>query len=946
MQINPLNQLYKDFLTILDEAVIKFSSKADSQDTIDIRRDADRYITAYMGEDTFETYYKYDIPVIMEVMGLKNESEAEYYRENRKAIPYSKQNMLLIKQRNYIVDNYVEKNNYYRMLNGLPDYNSSPLDYIYVDENVCNMYNIPIDVPLHELDASYISLLSSSGYLDDVIKNNPTKLYLKYIGSNKIDIASARKANAFALIRVPSNISETLLSSFTLIYEQCREYFMTCIYIPEYRQTINYYDNFIGLCIMIMTIQQVLARVIKNTMDRDFFDPYCCKLLFNAYGVPYNSSLDSNTRLRLVQNLNLLVQNKGTSKVVYDIGSILGYSKIELYKYYLMKVRQFDSRGVPMTYYKDIEKTTPDYEKMYDVYFQKVYIDDQDFYSALTDNNNKVSYAEIVEEDPYWIDDEALMKELYESEYNYVESKYMGVSISYRLSQILLKNIYLLRLLIDKKNDMASVTVDLSKMSSNGLVSVFDAVVALCAMTCKQNGLAGEVVTKFTHVLHVMGFSFEKDFTTIRNEILNNPYLDDSLITYFKNQSTYTADRLNELYDSFLSLYDVLLEKMSTTQDINEYQAYRTFYQSIFYTKENRKVFNVGTEENPIYAETYLEYLKLSNGEIYDVIENTNKDDLYTYIEYITAKLTEVVPKLIQSGSSSGSSNTLEEAFMELIRFFKSYTTDIINMNSIYIFDLKPNTMIRLIEWAHLHKDLSMKDEYYLSYSDKLSYEVKMMYMNTLLYVDKIYNILINIAIETGFTLSDKVNSVTIKSVLNEVSMVNKKIYALIDKMNFVHNDMSIGDYFKLVAKFIVFVGFKLKDSNFYEDKVHHIEANINLNDSLNRITDRIISTHNNMTIDDFIKFIENIEISSNLKLDEILNPNDITLVDKYHLISTLKPEDLLKMSDVEKHSSNLYLNGGSTISQSDTIVEIIKGYERLNDGMKFTDKCFISYSD
>ena len=95
-----------------------------------------------------------------------------------------------------------------------------------------------------------------------------------------------------------------------------------------------------------------------------------------------------------------------------------------------------------------------------------------------------------------------------------------------------------------------------------------------------------------------------------------------------------------------------------------------------------------------------------------------------------------------------------------------------------------------------------------------------------------------------------------------------------------------------------------------------------------------------------FIKFIENIEISSNLKLDEILNPNDITLVDKYHLISTLKPEDLLKMSDVEKHSSNLYLNGGSTISQSDTIVEIIKGYERLNDGMKFTDKCFISYSD
>lgn len=926
MQVNPLNQLYKDFLTILDEAVIKFSYVADKDDTVDMRRDADRYMKAYTQEDTFSTYVRYEPEVLMDVLRL-DESEVTPYYLDKNLIPLSMRELVLAKQRQYIIDNYEEKNDYYRTINGLPPYNSTPLDYIYVDKEMSDLYNIPEGQPIHEVDSAYIALLLNNGYLGKLMEANPDKKYLHYLGNNRVDIVSARRANNFSLLRVPTSITETLLRSFTLIYEQCREYFMTCIYIPEYRQTINMYDNFIGLCIMIMTIQQVLARIIKNTTDRDFFDPYCCKLLFNAYGVPYNANVDPNTRNRLVQNLNMLVKNKGTSKVIYDIGSILGFSKIEIYKYYLMRVRQFNSQGVPMEYYKDSEKTELDYQRMYDVYFQKVYLDDDDFYSALTDTNNKVPYIELVEEDPYWVEDEALMKELYESEYNYVESKYMGVSISYRLTQILLQNIYLLRMIVDKKNEIGSISLDLSKISSNGLVSLFDTVITLCAMTCKQNGLNGELVTKFTHVLYVMGFSFEKDFPLIKQTILEDPYLDDTLIDFFQNPATYTADRINELYDSFINLHDTLVEKMSTTQDINVYHAYKKFYDSIFYTKGNQELFNMGTKDEPIYAETYMDYLKFANPEIHDFIEETKAENMYVYIEYIIAKLMEILPQLSQSGSVMGTSTTLEELFMQLIRFFKSYTTDIVNLSSIYIFDLKPATMVRLIDWAMIHKNMKMQDDLYLAYADNLHYTTKAWYSTALTVADKIHHLMVGMALSEDLHYYDTIYE-HVRLWLNDMFNYNKTLYKMVDVIFHEHNNLTLDDYAQFLESMYLMVGIDLREYvntrkfTIWDDYVVKVEATgrgeLKLTDDqihhsrmlFNEL--KLFNMHDKMDYISRVYGYDNynmmISVVSMMYKMFVMNEYDGVMIDiPHHIQSDSSISDKTKLMDAIKHDITAY---------------------------------------
>ena len=99
------------------------------------------------------------------------------------------------------------------------------------------------------------------------------------------------------------------------------------------------------------------------------------------------------------------------------------------------------------------------------------------------------------------------------------------------------------------------------------------------------------------------------DFAKIREDIINSEYIDSSLEKYFVDTSTYTADRINTVYEDFIALRDFLVEKMRTTQSVQVYHAYKDLYDTVFYTMESREMFNIGTKEHPVYAQTYMEYL-------------------------------------------------------------------------------------------------------------------------------------------------------------------------------------------------------------------------------------------------------------------------------------------------------------------------------------------------
>ena len=58
--INPLANLYNEFLIMLENMVIKYKYKADEYETVEMTRNADTYLDALQKKDTFFTYRDYN----------------------------------------------------------------------------------------------------------------------------------------------------------------------------------------------------------------------------------------------------------------------------------------------------------------------------------------------------------------------------------------------------------------------------------------------------------------------------------------------------------------------------------------------------------------------------------------------------------------------------------------------------------------------------------------------------------------------------------------------------------------------------------------------------------------------------------------------------------------------------------------------------------------------
>lgn len=726
MDINPLNGLYVDFTEIIKKCVIKYDNKANKYETLDITKKAERYISAYLKEDNFYSHMNYNRDFLIK-LGITDTKTLELYEDNRRNIPNKYHDKLLEMQREKIVSEYIEENNYYRMLAGLPDIEDN--DYIFIDDETADINNLDNSKPIHEMSLYDIVLLNEIGYIDKIISDYPDKKYLSYLGNNKIDIITSRRAKNFSVIRIPTSISELMNNTFKIIYEQCREYFTMTIYIHEYSKMYDYYDNFIALCIMVMCMQQIISRTLKNMISREFFDLYCIKLLYEAYNVPFIDALDSSTQRTIVENLNILIQYKSTDKVLYDIASLLGYDRVKIFKYYLMKNRLFDIDGQPIDKTKTIindegeYETVPDYESMYEVYFQKIELKEQDYHKALQSSTNKVQYKEVIEEDPFWWEDDELYKELYEDEYNFKETKYLSMNISYRLTEVMFETVYLIRMLIDKKDEIFNIRLQLPRILGSTEVSLFQTVITLCAMLCKKNNLKGEILTSHSKILHVLGFNFRQDFNTIRNHIHDNEYLDNDMIKYLENMTAYTIESVNNLYNNIKELRDFISEKMAVSDNIHEYRAYVKLYQALYLCEESREMFITEYEDDkPIYANTYMEYLKKTNTELYEFVDTTSVVELTQYVDHIISKMTEIIPTIKYLYVANDANNLIAEALLKLIRFFKSYTTDMIGMNIVYIFDTKALNMLKLIDDIHyIKKTIVTPDSFALTHSDVIN---------------------------------------------------------------------------------------------------------------------------------------------------------------------------------------------------------------------------------
>jgi hypothetical protein len=682
-QMNPLDGVYSEFKKILNTLVIKYSYLAETYETFEIKKEADMYVACKDGTDTFFSYRNYSADELY-AAGITDASKIALYTKDDGylLIPSTYRDTLLQNRRNSIIANYVERNDYYRQLNGLPPINTPKNKFYYIPEEYAVRYGIDKSIPLHEIQDHYnainsgrgdyfISILEGIGYITELIKNNPSDEYLKYIGSSRIQIDMSRKAKNFQLLYVgQKDISNLIHDEFIKAYEQARDYHVSVIFVRTHRNIIPYYDQFIALCIFCMTIELVLNRQFNLGIDRRYYNKSTLKFLYDAYGVPYNMNIDDLTQQTISQTLNLLIQEKSTDKVFYHIANILGFDNLKLHRFYLTKERKFDDYGFPIfattekfnTETGEVE-TIPDYNAMYDVYFQKVELPDTDFTMSYSEVSNRERYDIITDNDPFWWDDENTFNTVWGSEYNFVEAKYLSIGLSYKMTEIMYENILLFKLLMSHKTELDSVTFTLPKIDENLPVTLFDAVILLFCLMAKKHNLAGEIISLPTQVTHVLDYLKNVDSgdenlieTYSFNFDLFKPDNDDghklikvvsdilepedaerfmaysiefTLVNNLSNDDKISA--INTIFNNVKGLSNYLQYLMAKAPDRKTYEVLKTFYNTAYYSREVKSIFTIHENNDDLKrtAKTYFEFLYYYNPKLYSCVFNARYESQY-----------------------------------------------------------------------------------------------------------------------------------------------------------------------------------------------------------------------------------------------------------------------------------------------------------------------------
>lgn len=585
-----LNVFTSNLQKLVLNTEVKYTRRAKEKETLGTRRRGDIYVEAVRGLDNFSSHDTYSKKAIEDANIMINDdgiqrpaSPAEIHQMelNKNFIPKAYRDKVLSNERKIIIDTYVEGNDYYRMLAGLPSVNESSDQYFRLTRSEAKKYHIPYDedesesnqTPIHMLSDEEIFRLKDGGYLSKLIEANPDKRYLKFLGYDRVHIAEAREALNFDILQVnvdiiPDGIYDTYLET----YEECREYFMTILYNTDLGEKYAMYDNFIGLCIMLMTIQRCAAKCFKRGISRDFYDWIFIQNLYDSYNVPFLKSLPMQYHMLIIKNLNRLLQYKSTDKVLFDLCSLLGYSRMVISKYFLVKEHRLDKDEKPLFYYKledsrykncpkcgmdndpnakicmnhtcnqDLTnvkvrgsyRIVEDAEKMYDVYFQAVDIKEENIPLGILDKTNRVDYYETIENDPYWWEDDMVESMKYEEAYSYIESKYISLNYMYKMTEMLFELSYAYRLFIDKYEDIEKWTVKLNRVSDDAYFKLFDVIIYMVALTCKANGFSNYVITTPTMIGHIYGFNFNHEEIKAISDIISNNYgkIDPTIIAY------------------------------------------------------------------------------------------------------------------------------------------------------------------------------------------------------------------------------------------------------------------------------------------------------------------------------------------------------------------------------------------------------------------------------
>lgn len=608
---------------------------------------------------------------------------------------------------------YEELNDYYRMLNGLPGINETKF-----------VYNTDLrwdtTTPVHELSLISRLEMEEAGVLDKLIEANPDAEYLKYCGSKMISVYEARIANRFEILQRNTVDSTTLSDDFDAVYLSCSNLVNSVYYSDAFKKTNVLYENFLAMCILFMTIQTMQYHYLSVDVIRDFYDTESLKYVYDSYSVPFYNEIPLEYHRKIVKNINKLIGYKGSSQVFFDLFDIFN-TNMSIYTYYLTKVHRFDEDGNPEFTIMTDEDGNAILDNNgnpvlspsnYNIAFSRGEIY-QDPALSVADPINRSEYEDIITQDPYWVEDYNVQKVIEDSNFNFNETKYIGVQTTFDLIKISYENAYIFKLIIDNRDATDSITLQWPDLGLN--LSFFNAFIYLAAIVCKYHGYDGLISDKLPYTAAVLGYDFQKSATIIQDSIENNIYLrsNTELKELIRNMKITNANSVDTAFSNIQDIEKLLINGYVNSTTREEFEAYRDLYNTLMTSQIIDEVYK--TSDGTI-AESFSDLLKSQSTELYTRYLNLAEADIENEMTVVIDKLEETLLSLKYSPYSLGidSSNIIENLF-RIIRFFKSAKAEIIGYNVIYTMTTRGINFFRIMdEWVGYHYNVNITDDVYV----------------------------------------------------------------------------------------------------------------------------------------------------------------------------------------------------------------------------------------
>ncbi len=688
-----LKSLYSDIMLMLQGFVPKRADLAFDAETTETANAFDLYYACLQGSTYYWNFKSFDVDLIKKYV---SPGEVQLCTISTTNIPENVRPKIVADQSKRVLEQYVEKNEYYRMLAGLP-----PLDdhhWVYVK----GQKGIPEDVPIHKLTMEQISRLEVTEVLPKLIEENPDKQYLNYLGANSIDFVTARLARPYEILRIGAPANHRTQEMFENEYYRARMYVMSTAFRPELFTSKELYYPTVGMLMLGIAIRNTLVPTEYDYLN---FEEILDAILESYNLLQYFKPLPYTFKRRLVMLLDHILQIKGTDIDLVDICRIFSFDNFTAKRYYLMR-----------TYAKDIDgivQFTGDLDKDIDLHSVKTPIEDHEI-SYIPDNI--VPYEQVVNNDYLWQLTEDERHKMMREDFNLMMTKYIDIEAAYDVSALTFEVCgFLNMLLCSRPNEMKIRCVNM--YATGGHSDLYTMIVFLLAGLAKRSRFDGNIVYHTEDIAQVLRFNYG-DIGDAIKEIVDKYELqidvNDTLLPEYvsppkldKPYGNMNSQQMVEVYVYNRELYNAILKELRETKDIRKFIALSNARDCMYYSYMQHADFQMSTGE---YAKTYYEMLfdvdpKLA-AKLDSLDAEKDANDLDKLLVYILEKLEDLFStdelKYLFLNTPSTYGALIEKYLRMAINVFKASSVQLDSIN--VFFTIGDSEPVRVIDQKITHE--------------------------------------------------------------------------------------------------------------------------------------------------------------------------------------------------------------------------------------------------